>query len=194
MEAIVPNPLRKETCRELAEACCLVLPSFQETLPVAIAEAMAAGVPVVASAVGGVPEMIEEGKSGYLVDPHRPDQIADRVLRILKDPGLAAEIIKKVKEASRVPVSVKFRSGWDHVAAGHLLSVQDMERSHPAHMRRCKPEGLGSCLNGLRAQPAKCFLCFVEDREKGGAPVRVVFKDVVESFQAFPLLEKAWQA
>jgi len=92
---------REELSRELAAACCLVLPSFQENRPMAVAEAMAAGVPVVASAVGGVPEMIEEGKSGYLVDPHRPGQIADRVLRVLKDAALAERLGREARRSAQ---------------------------------------------------------------------------------------------
>jgi glycosyltransferase involved in cell wall biosynthesis len=50
----------------LANASCLVLPSRQENAPIVIAEAMAAGVPVVATRVGGIPEMVEDGRTGLL--------------------------------------------------------------------------------------------------------------------------------
>ena len=46
---------------------------------------MAAGVPVVASNICGIPYMIKDGKNGYLVDPSDPDKISDRIISILKD-------------------------------------------------------------------------------------------------------------
>ena len=89
---------RDQTRRELAGAACLVLASFQETLPVAIAEAMAAGVPIVAAEIAGIPEMVDDGETGFLIDPHRPDQIADRVTRILKDPALAERLGRRARQ------------------------------------------------------------------------------------------------
>lgn len=62
-----------------------VLPSFTEGLPVAVLEAFAAGVPVVATAVGGTPEVVEDGKSGYLVPPGDAATLARRMLDALAD-------------------------------------------------------------------------------------------------------------
>lgn len=62
-----------------------VLSSHTEGLPVAVLEAQAAGVPVVATAVGGTPEVIEEGVTGYLVPPANPEMLAERLLQVLGD-------------------------------------------------------------------------------------------------------------
>src|SRR5262249_14198090 len=51
----------------MSEADIFVFPSFQECLPLVILEAMSAGLPVVATAQGGVPDLVEDGRSGYLV-------------------------------------------------------------------------------------------------------------------------------
>jgi glycosyltransferase involved in cell wall biosynthesis len=61
------------------------LSSHTEGLPVAVLEALAAGVPVVATAVGGTPEVVEDGVNGYLVPPANPDALARRLLDGLAD-------------------------------------------------------------------------------------------------------------
>jgi glycosyltransferase involved in cell wall biosynthesis len=62
-----------------------VLPSYREAQGLSILEAMALGRPVVASAVGGIPEMIEHGRTGLLVPPRDPDALANALLRMLQD-------------------------------------------------------------------------------------------------------------
>lgn len=74
---------------ELSRANCLVVPSFQENAPLTIAEAMACGLPVVASRVGGIPGMVTHGETGLLVDPHSTESIAQAVQEILSDEALA---------------------------------------------------------------------------------------------------------
>jgi glycosyltransferase involved in cell wall biosynthesis len=61
----------------------MVLPSFTEGLPNVLLEAFAAGVPVVATAVGGTPELVEDGVSGYLVPPGDPGKLADGIRQAL---------------------------------------------------------------------------------------------------------------
>jgi glycosyltransferase involved in cell wall biosynthesis len=69
----------------------LVVPSREEPLGAVAAEALAAGTPVVATRVGGLPEVVEDGVTGALVEPNRPADLAAAVLRVLADrPRLAA--------------------------------------------------------------------------------------------------------
>jgi glycosyltransferase involved in cell wall biosynthesis len=77
--------------RDLAEVFSImdfmVLPSLSEGLPNVVLEAFAACKPVVASNIGGVPEVVEEGISGYLVPPGRPQPLAEAILKMLGDPA-----------------------------------------------------------------------------------------------------------
>ena len=65
-----------------------VLSSLEEGMPNALLEAMSAGVPGVATDVGGVGEIITDGNEGYLVPPRQPALMADRLVRLLADPAL----------------------------------------------------------------------------------------------------------
>lgn len=69
-----------------------VLPSYREAQGLSILEAMALSRPVVASAVGGIPEMIDDGRTGLLVAPRDPGALAAAIVRLLRDPGFAARI------------------------------------------------------------------------------------------------------
>jgi L-malate glycosyltransferase len=81
---------RRSDVPELLSCCDLsVLPSWAEGLPNAVIESLAAALPVVATRVGGIPEIIEDGESGLLVPPHEPNCLAEAILRILRDSEFA---------------------------------------------------------------------------------------------------------
>jgi glycosyltransferase involved in cell wall biosynthesis len=66
----------------------LVLPSLNEGTPVSAIEALAAGRPVVATRVGGVPDVVRDGEDGFLVDPGAVDDLAVRLAKLAADPSL----------------------------------------------------------------------------------------------------------
>jgi glycosyltransferase involved in cell wall biosynthesis len=70
---------------------------------------MAAGLPIVATKVGGIPEIIEEGVNGYLVNAKRPDEIADRILMLLRNDQMRDEISASNREKMQLYT-------WDDVA------------------------------------------------------------------------------
>jgi glycosyltransferase involved in cell wall biosynthesis len=73
---------------QLARAEVFALTSRWEGLPISILEAMAAGLPVVASAIDGVPEAVVDGETGLLTKPGAAQQVADALLRLASDPDL----------------------------------------------------------------------------------------------------------
>jgi len=75
-----------------ARADVFCLPSFAEGVPVVLMEAMAMAVPVVATRIAGIPELIEDGASGLLVTPARSDELADAIGRLVDDPALRARL------------------------------------------------------------------------------------------------------
>ncbi len=87
--------------KELSQAACYVLPSFQENAPLSLAEAMAAGTPSVAAGVGGVPEMVEDGVTGLLVEPRDARSIAEATLRMLRDRAFARAVSGRAQRAAQ---------------------------------------------------------------------------------------------
>lgn len=76
----------------LAEAQVFALSSIREGQPNVLLEAMAAGLPIVATNVGGIPELVEDGVNGFLSRPKDPGLLADNLLRVLKNPQIADEM------------------------------------------------------------------------------------------------------
>ena len=97
-----------------------VLSSYTvECFPIALLEAMAAGRPAVCTAVGGVPEMIEEPTTGYLVPPRDPDALADRLVHILSD----SELAHQMGQAARARVETLFSLRASVSATEHALEA-----------------------------------------------------------------------
>jgi glycosyltransferase involved in cell wall biosynthesis len=66
--------------------------TFYENLPFAVLEALSTGLPVVTTRVGGIPEMIEDGRNGFLVQPFNSRELSDRILYFLEHPSAASEM------------------------------------------------------------------------------------------------------
>jgi colanic acid/amylovoran biosynthesis glycosyltransferase len=102
---------QNEVARRLGESSVFVLPSVvapdgqMEGIPVALMEAMAAGRPVVASDLSGIPELVEDGVSGLLTRPGNAEEIAAALKRLLDDPGLG----RTLGERGRETVEREFR-------------------------------------------------------------------------------------
>lgn len=79
----------------------LLLPSLTESFGLVALEAMACEVPVVASSVGGLPEVVTDGKEGYLVEPHDTAKMADRAIDILSDENRRREMGKQGRATAK---------------------------------------------------------------------------------------------
>jgi glycosyltransferase involved in cell wall biosynthesis len=84
--------------QQLAEASVFALPCVadpdgaRDNLPTVIMEAMAAGLPVVSTTVGGIAEMVVRSETGFLVEPHNPVALADAIEKVIVDPALARRL------------------------------------------------------------------------------------------------------
>jgi len=83
--------------RLLRETDIFVLPSYGEGLPMSVLEAMSYAVPVITTTVGGLPELIRDGESGFLVEPGQRNQLVDRLGRLVCD----AELRRSMGTAGR---------------------------------------------------------------------------------------------
>jgi glycosyltransferase involved in cell wall biosynthesis len=97
---------------EYSRACCFCLPTVQEGFGLVFAEAMAAGLPVVACRAAAVPELVRDGETGLLVSPRSPAELAAALERLLTDDGMRKEMgmagRTRVEELDLVPVARRF--------------------------------------------------------------------------------------
>lgn len=85
---------------------CLVVPSKQEAQTLVIPQAFATGKPAIGSRVGGIPEILSDGETGFLIEPGNAEQLADRMLRIANDPDLARRMGRAGREYAERELSV----------------------------------------------------------------------------------------
>jgi glycosyltransferase involved in cell wall biosynthesis len=91
-EAVYFAGYQPDVVNWLALADVSVLPSYYEGLPLAAIESLAAGRPLVATAVDGTPEVVIDGKTGITVPPGDPSRLADAVCRMLRQPAIAKDL------------------------------------------------------------------------------------------------------
>ena len=102
---------KKEVAHILNKAQLFVLPSLKEGLPKALLEAMASGLPAIASNISGINEVIKNHYNGLLVQPQNPQQLAEAITYLLSNPTL----IKKLGANARKSIIRKY--SWLHILA-----------------------------------------------------------------------------
>lgn len=104
----------RDKAAAFATSRMIVVPSWTEGFPLVIPEAMAAGLPVIAAAVGAIPDFVRDGEDGFLIAPRDPRALADRICRLLDDEPLRRRISERVR--ARAPREFAIEVGCGKVA------------------------------------------------------------------------------
>jgi glycosyltransferase involved in cell wall biosynthesis len=112
---------RQDVADLMSAASVVVLPSESEALPTVLLEAAAAGCPVVASAVGGVGEIVDDGVTGLLVPPRDEKALAAALVRILSDPELGERMGRAARAKAESQFSIAIQAKRTLEVYRHLL-------------------------------------------------------------------------
>ena len=97
---------------DLRRADIFVSTATSDGTPVSLLEAMSSGLPCIATAVGGVPEWVQDGENGLLIPPRDPGALADRILRLCRDPGFCRSLGTRARE------TILARGDWQVLMRG----------------------------------------------------------------------------
>ena len=112
---------RDDVPARLADADLFVLPSRSEAFPNAVLEAMAAGLPVVASGVGGILELVDDGRTGLLAPAGEAQPLAEHIAALMADPILAARLGAAARDAARARYSFdRMVAAFDSIYSSEL--------------------------------------------------------------------------
>jgi glycosyltransferase involved in cell wall biosynthesis len=139
---------REDVAAVTAELSVAVLPSLREAQGISLLEAMARRVPVVASAVGGIPEVVTDGVDGLLVPPASPDALADALVALARSPALRDRLgaagYETVRDRFSIDAQVRqIEAVYDEELerAGVLAALRGPELVTPADRPRGRPRG-----------------------------------------------------
>lgn len=123
---------RRDIPAVLASLDISVLTSLSESLPNAVMEAMAAGLPVVATRVGGCPELVRQGETGFLVDSGDDDQLAEALRTLLTNESLRHQFGAEGRKAARSQFGVEnIRKQYEDLYTAALHEKRWQARSKP---------------------------------------------------------------
>jgi glycosyltransferase involved in cell wall biosynthesis len=122
---IHPPVMGEDKLEWIRNADIFVFPSHSEGMPMAVIEAMASGLPVVASNVGGLPDLIQNGVNGILIDPGCPDQLAAALIDLASDENLRCSMGEKSLQLAKEKFDIE-----QHVA--QLVGIYNRVLSNSA--------------------------------------------------------------
>jgi glycosyltransferase involved in cell wall biosynthesis len=126
---------RRDVPELLGSAAVAVVPSlWAEAFGLTVVEAMVARVPLVATRTGGIPELVEDGVTGLLIEPNDANQMASAITRLLEDPVRSAVMAGRAAETARDRFSLER-------AAENLYAVVSRVLDSPARMSRAPATG-----------------------------------------------------
>ncbi len=108
---------RNKTAIFYSIADVYLLPSFIEGMPISIIEALRSGLPVISTRIGGIPDMIENGVSGFLINPGISNEIAEAVLLLRRDPELRKRLAAGARRAFEE--KFEFSRGIEEIRAAY---------------------------------------------------------------------------
>jgi len=101
-----------------------VLPAYAEGVPSTMFEAMACGTPVLATPVGGIPDVIKDGETGFLLESNAPEHIADKITKLLNNPKLLEKVSANTYNYVRENFSEeKVQESWRKIFQNHDMLV-----------------------------------------------------------------------
>jgi len=109
----------------------IVVPSWTEAFPLVIPEAMAAGLPVIATTVGAIPDFVKDGEDGFLIAPKNPQMLAHSICRLLGDEGLRQRISKRVRERAPREFAIEIGCGKVAKLATDMLAGMPAAKFNP---------------------------------------------------------------
>jgi colanic acid/amylovoran biosynthesis glycosyltransferase len=112
-----------QTLDAMRTASLVVLPSFAEGLPIVLMEAMAIGKPVVATRIAGIPELVEDGRTGWTVRPGDSEALADAISTVL---SLPSEVLNRIAAEAQSKVRVA------HTSSGTMRQLLEVIRQPTA--------------------------------------------------------------
>jgi glycosyltransferase involved in cell wall biosynthesis len=117
---------RAEVAERYRAADLFTLPSTAEAFGNVFAEALASGLPIVGSAIGGIPELVDHGSNGLLVPPNDPVTLARAISYLADDPHLRCEM----RERNRAKAEASLE--WSKVTSRYLSIYQGLEKHAPS--------------------------------------------------------------
>jgi len=108
------NVSRGQLMQWYRKATVVVVPSIYEGFPMVVLESLASGTPVVATRVGGIEEIVQNTKTGYLVDPNNSQSLADAIIMVLDDPKYSRLMARRGRSL------IKKKFNWNHIAKKYI--------------------------------------------------------------------------